>query len=372
MSSDNGIEGAVVHPVQLRLYKTDPPVPIIGYRKGNYLNVQINMSGLNLLTSEDIKKAADEIADLLEEKQHGPRKLVQGVVEQCGIDFAKDVLRDTDAIQEAGGMLTAVADRLRTKGGVFFYIARGRMSDSARDAIFPARTVRARRKTEAAEAHLPSFDWDARLEVLQPLIDEQGEVRSVKITLIGRPGKIEERQELVITTMSHTVGSPTMPRGVPAPPDTPTLYTVYMSAKQWRKIADTLNDPDDLLIIEGMCAFDPAISGVAVYASRITTKATEAQKRQTSDDKPNGKSESPKAAAPAPVLKATSEPTIPAGVPSNVAQKLRELHAAADLYRQKITDIESKPVGQQFGLDMTQKLLRDVEGKIADLEKQYA
>jgi hypothetical protein len=196
----------------------------------------------------------------------------------------------------------------------------------------------------------------------------------VKITLIGRPGKIEERQEVVITTMSHTVGIPTLPRGIPALPETPTLYTVYISAKQWRKIADLLKDPEDLLIIEGICAYDPAISGVAVYASHATTKTAEAKKRQSSDEKSNGKAEAPakKAAAPAPVIATAPEPAIPEGVPVNVAKKLRELHAAADLYRQKIADIETKPAGQQFGLDMTQKLLRDVEGKIADLEKQYA
>ena len=322
------------------------------------------------MSQEDTKKVADEIANLLDETQHGPRKLVLGVVEQCGVNFAKEILRDTEEVLAAGGMLTAAADRLRTKGGVFFYIARGRMSDEARNAVFPSRNVRNRRKTGATESYSAPFDWAQRLEILQPLLDEQGEVASVKITLIGRPGKIDERQELVITTMSHTVGSPTMPKGIPAMPDKPTLYTVYMSAKQWRKVAPVLDEEsDDMLIVEGMCAYDPEVSGMAVYANRLTTKATEIKKREKTENKSNGKSE---ATAPAPSIAAAKEPDIPSGVPTNIAKKLRELHAAADLYRQKIATIETKPSGQQFGLDMTQKLLRDVESKIADLEKQYA
>jgi hypothetical protein len=51
---------------------------------------------------------------------------------------------------------------------------------------------------------------------------------------------------------------------------------------------------------------------------------------------------------------------------------LRDLNAAADLYREKIASIETQPAGQQFGLEMTQKLLREVEDKISTLEGQSA
>jgi prefoldin subunit 5 len=56
----------------------------------------------------------------------------------------------------------------------------------------------------------------------------------------------------------------------------------------------------------------------------------------------------------------------------DVAKKLRDLNAAADLYREKIASIETQPAGQQFGLEMTQKLLREVEDKISTLEGQSA
>jgi hypothetical protein len=274
-----------------------------------------------------------------------------------------------------GGMLTAVGDRLRTKGGVFFYLARGRMTDEIRHAIFPPRTLRNRRKDDSAAPAEPDFDWAERLAVVRALVNHQGVVHTVKITLIGRPGKTETRKDLVITTMSHSGGAPTFPRGVPRPPETPTLYTVYIAAKQWKRVESALKEnPDDLLILEGMCAFDPELQAVAVYTIKATTKFLEAARRQDT----NGKTET--AAAPeeeepaeAPPARPASPPVdIPAAAPASVAQKLRELHAAAELYRQKIATLEAKPAGQQFGLEMTQKLLKNVEDEIAALQAQYA
>jgi hypothetical protein len=317
------------------------------------------------------KKIADEIADALDEKQYGPRKLVRDVVEQCGADFAHEVLHDTLEVMNAGGMLTNAGDRLRTKGGVFFYLARGRMSDETREAIFPPRIVRDRRKEQVQTAHLPEFDWTQRAEVIQPLLAEQGEVKSVNITLIGHPGKVETRRDVVITTMSHTGGISTLPRGVPPLPETPTVYTVYISLRQWNRIEGTLeNAPEDPLIIEGVCAFDPTLQTVTVHATRVTTRALEIEKRMQQDTTRNVPVEPAAEPKPAAVSKPAFE--IPEGAPADVAQKLRDLHAAADLYRQKIATLEAKPADQRFGLEMTQKLLGNVENEIATLEKQYA
>jgi hypothetical protein len=70
--------------------------------------------------------------------------------------------------------------------------------------------------------------------------------------------------------------------------------------------------------------------------------------------------------APTPVEKEIEE-----GVPSSIAETLRKLYSAATTYRQKIDDIKSKPEAQQFGLEMTEKLLASTEKQIASLEKQY-
>lgn len=308
------------------------------------------------MSQDDFRQVASEIADILGEKFHGPRKLVQNVVEYCGADFAQDVLRDTEAVMDAGGMLTAAGDRLRTKGGVFFYLARGRMSDELRHTIFPPHTTRNRR-SKVAKPQQAAFRWSDRLVLVPTLLKQTGEAESVKITLIGRPGKTEVRDDVVITTMSHSGGKPTFPRGVPAPPKSPTSYTVYIGARQWNQVEKALESPDASLVIEGMCAYDAELQGVAVYTTHVTVRSPEIQKQAS-----NGK---PKEAPALPGAKAVVDK-----VPADVAQKLRELNAAADLYREKIARIETQPVGQQFGLDMTQKLLRDVEDKISALEGQ--
>lgn len=319
----------------------------------------------------NVKKTADEIADALGEKQYGPRKLVRAVVEQCGVEFALVLLQDTDEVMAAGGMLTAIADRVRTKGGVFFYLARGRMADDTRDSIFPPHIVRSRRKEEMETAHLPDFDWAERAAIIHPLLDKQGEASTVNISLIGHPGQVEIRKDVVITTMTHASGAPTLPRGVPPLPETPTIYTVYISLRQWKRVEDTIaNDPEDPLVIDGICAFDPELQTVTVHATQVTTRALEIEKKMAQGTN-NGTPET-RRTAPPPPTPAKTVVSVPEGAPADVAQKLRDLYAAVDLYRQKIATIENKPADQRFGLEMTQKLLRNVEGEIAMLEKQYA
>lgn len=337
-------------------------------------------------TDTDTKTVANQIADQLGEKQRGPRNLVFAVVKSCGTEFAQQLLHDALEIEQLGGMLTTEGDRRRTVGGVFFYLARGRMTKELRDQIFPHRAKRkkqgsANSKPQEPEITYPSFDWEERLTLVSVLVEEKGVVNTVKITLIGRPGKIEMRQDVVITTMSHEAKSPTLPKGVPAPPQTPTLYTVYIGAKQWRKVEQAAQNPEDSLIIEGMCAFDEALKGMAVFATNVTSKAIETEKRdkKAAEDKSNGNDTAPApkaakqsapsapAAAPAPVA-----PTLPANVSDADAQKLSGLYAAADLYRQKIANLESKPSNQRFGLEMTQKLLKNTEDEIAAIEKKYA
>lgn len=344
-----------------------------------------------LLSKEDTRSVANEIADQLGEKQYGPRSLITSIVKHCGADFTRQLLQESLEIEQQGGMLTTDGLRRRTPGGVFFYLARGRMPKEARDLVFPHRTKR-KKNNSAAQPSLPAFDWEERQSVTEVILQEKGEASTVKITLIGRPGKIEARKDVVITAMTHQAKNTSLPKGLPTPPSTDTLYTVYIASKQWRKVETAIANPDDALIIEGMCTFDEAIKGMAVFATNITTKGLEAEKRQKQKSAPdeikpaNGKSEakkSPVAASepakkPAKVVEETpaapSQPAIklPANITPEDAQKLTGLHSAAELYRQKIAGIETKPEDQRFGLEMTQKLLNSTQAEIKTIEAKYA
>lgn len=348
------------------------------------------------MSKEEITAIAEQIADQLGETQRLPRKRIADVIRHAGADFARQAFNDATEVEANGGILTKNGKRRRTYGGVFFYLVKQRLTPEMRKTIFPYRPFKNQNKTSPSTPAYPAFVWAERLDTLNPLLNSQGEVYSVKVTLIGRPGPIEHRRDVVITTMSHTHKSATLPRGVPNPPSTPTVYTVYIATKQWSRVQDAIQNPEDSLIIEGTCAYDAEIGAVAVFTTNVTSKQLEAKKRQQkqaqevntsgggvsaapkspqSAQKPSQaakkSSQAPKSAPPPPVLPPAPAPVIPPGVPADVAQKLTELHASAVVFRQKIAALEAKPEGQRFGLEMTQRLLTNVEGEIRALEQQY-
>lgn len=363
-------------------------------------------------STEALTALVNEIAEQLDERGHGPRLLIRSIITHCGEDFARQILQETMEIEEQGGMLTLEGDRRRTKGGVYFYIARGRLPEDAFRQVFPRRSQLRKKSPPAA------FKLGFLKALIKDLSAEQGEISIMKVTLIGRPGKTEIQRNVTITVMKHEMGNASMPKGLPPLPKKPTLYTVYIGSKQWRRVEVALRNPQDSLIIEGICAYDPGIQMMTIYTTHATTRALEHEKRQQQKkaaaeaageewvyepfvgtpppkakepESPNPAEESPAPAARAPAkpaakaaAKLAEKPAAPPApppapardLPANItpddAQKLNGLYAAADLYRQKIATITAKPENQRFGLEMTQKLLAKTEEDIAALEGKYA
>lgn len=339
------------------------------------------------MTSEDVQQTqpdhtqvAQEIADRLGETKPGPRKIVASIIEVRGVEFATDVLRETLEVEENGGLMTQKGDRRRTVGGVYFFIAKGRMTFEQRQAAFPG--IKDRYKKPPKKAPL---DWSERFDILSH-INKTGELEDVRVKLIGLPGEIQRKDDVVITKMIHTGGGSSIPAGLPSMPEDPTLYTVYMALTQWKRVEKSLKEPDKLLEIEGMCALDPELNAIAVFATQLNIRkkkqedqAPAAKTEQASSKSNEGETKSPppmtktkqaakaKVVAPPPV-----DVVIPDGAPADVEQKLRELYSAAQQYREKIADLESKPESQRFGLSMTQKLLANVERQIEGLIKQHS
>jgi hypothetical protein len=334
------------------------------------------------MSHEEMQAAAQEIARTLGETEPKPCSQIAALVQHCGIDFAQALLEETRAIEARGGMMLPDQSRRRTLGGIFFYLVRRRIPTEMAHVIFPRydgdQTARKKNKEKPHPSDQSAFQWTKREPILQRLLNQQGVLTTVKVTLIGRPGQVDyAHKDLVITTMSHVAKSTSMPKGVPQPPDTPTLYTIYISSKQWRRVEATLVNPDDALIIEGTCAYDDQISGMAVFATNVTSKHLEAQKRQGQKKATDATTTTGAVTSAKPINvfesaspPATAVPNLP-NVPTEALNKLTELYASASLFRQKITTIQSKPAGQQFGLEMTQKLLKNVEDEIAALEAKY-
>ena len=102
----------------------------------------------------------------------------------------------------------------------------------------------------------------------------------MNVTIMGRPGEIVERQGVIILGMRSTT-TPTLPKDLPALPEQPTNYLVFVSQKQWKKVADAIKHPEDKLIIEGYPVQHPCFAGITVYATQVTTTHLQAAKRQS-------------------------------------------------------------------------------------------
>ena len=100
----------------------------------------------------------------------------------------------------------------------------------------------------------------------------------MKITLVGRPGRIIAKQGYIMTMMTSSK-VPALPKGMPVQPATATTYTVYIGQKQWAKVAEALRDPEDVLIAEGTPVYDPALEGIAVYVTNASTKLLQQKQR---------------------------------------------------------------------------------------------
>ncbi|MDP9372591.1 MAG: phosphorylated adapter RNA export RNA-binding domain-containing protein [Chloroflexota bacterium] len=227
---------------------------------------------------------ARELADRLGETAAGPRHQLARVVDVLGEDQARALLEETLAVEARGGLLLPDGSRPRTPGGVFFHLVRGQASPEELRRIFPPRPRQQRRPGPARDAGVsqvpgvPAFTWDDYPAVAAELQRGIGEATSVKITVIGRPARVVERGDVTIVGL-RSEKVPTLPKGLLAPGQ-PTDYAVFIAKKQWQKVAQAAQNPQDLLIVEGYPTVDPRFQGITVLATQATTKQLQQAERQ--------------------------------------------------------------------------------------------
>lgn len=330
------------------------------------------------------RELALEVIERLNETTEPARQQIEALVYHCGSELVTQTLQDALQIEAEGGMMTENGRRRRTPGGVFFHLIAQRITreqlkltirlyqkhapDKYEKGSYPKPKV----SVSPSGERLPPPMWDSYREFFQELVSQAGAASTVKITLIGRPGAVKIQQDTVITTFEHTVKPSGMPKGVPLPPTTPTLYTVYIGLKQWRKVESAASNPEDSLIIEGVCAYDPQVAGMVVFASNITSKGLETAKRQAKQPPAEAKPAATPAPPAVPPVPLTDRYPLPPGLPGEVAQKLVDLYSAADQFRSKLKALDALPPDQRLGYGMTERLLKNTEDQIAALEKRYS
>ena len=237
------------------------------------------------------------IADRLGEPGEEQRKQLFFLVRALGRTQSRALLEETLRIEESGGMRLSDGSRRRTPGGIFFHLAytkgvpkggkklwRPPRKPAAKEAPAQTSPSKSAEQERPANAPAPSFNWEDRAAVIGEIGTEKGIATIVKITLIGTMGKFVDKGACIVGVMEHTGEKlPALPKGVPAPAAVKTQYVVYIASKQWKKVAATVSDPEDALIVEGFPQVDAKAGAISVFVSNVTSKKLQSAKRQSQE-----------------------------------------------------------------------------------------
>lgn len=192
---------------------------------------------------------AEALAEILQEPKV---PLLRQVLRLLGPDRCAAILADTLQCEAHGGMRTKDGSRRRTPGGVFFQLVKERATQQERQRLFPQPAPQPGRGQPPPPAPT-ALTWEEARTLMQTLATQPpGEARTMKVTLIGRPGTVETRGQAVVFPMQ---GKPpgALPRGLPpVPTQAPMTWTVMVALRQWNRVQDSLAaNPEDQLILEG-------------------------------------------------------------------------------------------------------------------------
>jgi PHAX RNA-binding domain-containing protein len=190
----------------------------------------------------------DKLAEVLQEPNID---LLTQVLRILGPDGTTALLMDTLQCEANGGMRTKDGTRRRTPGGVFFQRVKEQATRQERRRLFPQLAPQPGRHKPQGQPTV--LTWDEVQTLTQTLTTAPtGEARTMKLTLIGRPGKVETRGQAVVFRMQGKAPGP-LPKGLPPLPNAPALtWTVMVALRQWNRVKDSVTgNPEDQLIIEG-------------------------------------------------------------------------------------------------------------------------
>lgn len=260
---------------------------------------------------EGTNAAAERISRELGEDQPSVCLNIRRLVAVIGVERADELVHQSKAVEAAGGMLIPDGSRRRTLGGVFFQLVRDTVPEDERHAAWPwqrpmtrderrernrlqrkAQRARQRRGTAQGKSTAQqgtgkeqgqsrAMSWQACRGLVDAALKKgSGVASTMKMTVIGRPGPVMEQGEAVLIVLQGAK-VPTLPRGLPTPEKMPSC-AVFISAKQWRRVADAIKNEQDALVIQGVPTLEPGFNGITVLATSVTTKLLDKAKREDS------------------------------------------------------------------------------------------
>ncbi len=216
-------------------------------------------------TPINLNAVVEQISTTLNETEAKPVEQIKKIVAALGGKRAQKLLKRTLEIEENGGMPIYNEQRRRTIGGVFFFLAQRWVDKEHCHAIWP----------EMYPSFAPPLKWNERKPLIQQAIQQVGQINSARIVLIGRPGRVIEKERVVLASMQvgkHPIG---WPKGLPHLPPETTPYVIYITAKHWRKVKPALRDKRDELVVEGYPVYNSQLQAMTVFSIRTTTKVLE-------------------------------------------------------------------------------------------------
>lgn len=141
-------------------------------------------------TEKPFGEMVQKIAEALGETESGPLKTIERVIKVLGEERALVLLEQTQQIETEGGMLTDDGSQRRMPGGVYFKLVKNQTKPRERWAIFGPLRAAAEPKTKPQP-----LAWEGCLALVNEIVKatNKGEASSMKLTLIGRPGRVIEK-----------------------------------------------------------------------------------------------------------------------------------------------------------------------------------
>jgi hypothetical protein len=227
----------------------------------------------------------EQLAAVLQEPKVA---LLRQVLRTLGQDRTAVILTDTLQCEAAGGMRTKDGSRRRTRGGVFFQLVKERVTAHERRRLFPHLAPRPSQGQPQSQpqGQPTALTWDEVPAIIQTLATTPpGEARTMKLTLIGRPGKVETRGQAVVFRMQGKLPG-ALPKGLPpVPAQAPLTWTVMVALRQWNRVKESLAaNQEDQLIIEGypcMQGSQPMVLAQSCVSMLQQRAQKQAQRQQT-------------------------------------------------------------------------------------------
>lgn len=249
--------------------QTSPPPPELVEGESAPPNNEVVEENFPPELLNDPKACLDYISKELGETEEKPMRQLTLIVEALKPKKSLRLLQRTINIEEKGGLTVYNKTRRRSKGGVYFFLAQRWVKKKHRPVIWP----------ELYPNH-SNLDWENRQELFNKLLEEPGEANVPRLVVIGRPGRVIEKGKVVLTSIERGKQKGSWPKGLPPMPPDEGPYIVYIAAKQWRKVKQSIGNKKDQLIIEGYPKFNPKLNAVTVFAIRTTTKLLEQARRE--------------------------------------------------------------------------------------------